>query len=531
MTNTKPDFIINGERRLNLTIIGAIEPYLNRIIAGNPTNSFALGIFLKLGLKISLEFVENKTFDSTMGEDNLSWLTSEGFNAFVLLDEKHNDTDEKFVNFNFGVSSASDVEKLLDLIKNNELIKSFLSFVYLHEVNHLISYHTTITFQNRMKSITRNHIGIEKFDLIDQNSLFKIFNVAEDYRINYSILEFFKEDKKLKNHIFYIKKIGLFNDEYADKKLSEEEILKLVLDDEDIKNQIENLENQNGAFSLTDGNGKTSTVFNDVPQADQNPKDDNPKDDNPKDNLGKLKPSSKLNEANADDIASALGNSLKQDLTKAVQERGTDSTHLQSLIEGTVDVDTRWFDKLKNGVFIQVDKITKNQSVSWSGYNKLFKKHFKSPRRTNLDNTVDIIISVDNSGSMQEEDLAKVASIFENKASVIDKMTVLYHDDTIAHIDTFNGKNTSGRASAIVKSAKTRFAGGGTSHREVFQWLEDNINKKEASQKIYISFSDNFSDIENIYHNYSVVKSMKKVWLNSSGKDVEKSVDGFKVKI
>ena len=164
--------------------------------------------------------------------------------------------------------------------------------------------------------------------------------------------------------------------------------------------------------------------------------------------------------------------------------------------------------------------------ATWSNLDNKLRHIYKSPRRANIERTVDLIVSIDQSGSVSYESLGKLLYLFEEKASSINSIDLLFHDREVVHVDSFSGIFESKK---IVAAAQKRHCGGGTSHDDVFRWLDNNCSNREISRKIYISFSDNYSDIEEVYDGYRNIKRISKIWLNSEGREVDDSIPGLKV--
>lgn len=104
---------------------------------------------------------------------------------------------------------------------------------------------------------------------------------------------------------------------------------------------------------------------------------------------------------------------------------------------------------------------------------------------------IDIVIGVDTSGSIGEEELTKflsemvaIARIYRDRVS----MRVLFHDTEVqADYEIKNGNI------AKILAMKIK-GGGGTSHKYLF----DKVKKEIRNCKCLISFTDGFSDIEDI---------------------------------
>ena len=58
------------------------------------------------------------------------------------------------------------------------------------------------------------------------------------------------------------------------------------------------------------------------------------------------------------------------------------------------------------------------------------------------------------------------------------------------------------------KMLYNRYSFGGTSHKDVFEYLDKQIPQSEIANSIYISFSDNYSDIKKVYGNYRVIQKI-----------------------
>ena len=109
---------------------------------------------------------------------------------------------------------------------------------------------------------------------------------------------------------------------------------------------------------------------------------------------------------------------------------------------------------------------------------------------TTTKQSVDIIVTVDTSGSVWESDVNQFLSECIHIAKAFDgiNMVVLTHDVKVQDtIEVHNGN--------INKLLNMKVHGaGGTSHHEVFKWIEDN----KPNAKLIISLTDGFSDIETL---------------------------------
>ncbi len=117
------------------------------------------------------------------------------------------------------------------------------------------------------------------------------------------------------------------------------------------------------------------------------------------------------------------------------------------------------------------------------------------PGRIYYDKELAAIISIDQSGSMSNDDLEKINYVVTELAKKAVFVEIMLHDTRVAEQKKFIGKQFTG----IRDYVTNRVACGGTSHKEVFERI-DIIKKENPKTKlIYLSFSDNYSDIDQVY--------------------------------
>jgi hypothetical protein len=471
-----------------------ISPILNSITGLNSRDQFSVGLFLKLG--VDFDFIQRDSIEP-LGKPSNSREKSETLMSRLSAYVKQSDNSfqkSTAVNIKVSVGDADDLNQVVDLLLDPECL-GLLAFIYLHEVQHILRKHNTTVFHGMMTSVIKSHKGLDFYNNLEENKVFQLINIAEDYSINYSLVQMLDDvgntlSAEVKKSFLYSK--GLYESKYIG--LSEIEILKLILDDNEI---LKNLSNQ-----YIGVNGRLGKSIEDL-----------------EDLVGKSVKSS----SDSDKEIDALGESLQKIIDK---QAGKGSFKLGKVIEKSIVVDVRWFDKLQQGLFNFVNKKTKHSIASWSNLDYKMKKIYKSPIRRNIKKTVDLIVSIDQSGSISYESLGKLLFLFEKKSRHIDNITMVFHDTDVVHVETFKGNFN---YKDIIKAAKIRHAGGGTSHSCVFDWIDNNVSARDVSRKIYVSFSDNYSDIDSCYHNYKKIKKISKVWLNSEGVHVDKSIPGVKV--
>ncbi|MBT5490884.1 hypothetical protein HOK00_00845 [bacterium] len=473
--------------------------YLNQLSGLSPRNQFSLGLFLKLGILFDFKFKDSdfdkdsKNHDSSFSND-LQHI-SKRMKAFVKQDKEISKKSTS-VNIIFEYNSSSDLNKTLKLLETEHGV-IFLIFVYLHEVQHIIRHHNTTAFSNMMKATIEKELN----KTINKRKAHYLANIAEDFSINYSLINLFN-NSKFSIYKEAIIKNGLYDSKY-DNHNEIDILIDLLKNDTNIKLMTESPDFIKIKVKLKDGDEREITISSQA----ENEECDSSENSEEKTSL-------------SDEQIETLSDSIQ---ALFEQQKGNDNFKLNKNVGKSIAVDVSWFDKIKNNFNNLVMKKTKNYTVNWSNLNSKYRHIYKSPVKRNIDTFLNIILSIDNSGSMSIDSLKKILYIIEKKHKKINKITILTHDSTIGGILEEETKS-----SKILDFVSTRHCGGGTSHREIFKYLDDNF-QKEYKDTIYISFSDNFSDIEDMYPRFKTIQKIDKIWLNCNGRDV--SVPGTQVKI
>ena len=194
-------------------------------------------------------------------------------------------------------------------------------------------------------------------------------------------------------------------------------------------------------------------------------------------------------------IQTNLGESLTTHF--ASMSRGTGSAAIFEAAFTAKKVKTGWFKKLAAKFSRDVFYMTNNFRSQWSGLNVTYRHKFKAPKAHYEDNKLAVVLSVDHSGSVSTAGLQKLLYLFEKHSKKITQLIVLIHDTEVVKEfileDDFDISSNPNFKQALAH----RFAVGGTSHSAVMA----NISAKLAEgtidpdKTIYISFSDNYSDI------------------------------------
>ncbi len=160
-------------------------------------------------------------------------------------------------------------------------------------------------------------------------------------------------------------------------------------------------------------------------------------------------------------------------------------------------VKTGWFKKLAAKFGREVYYKTSTFTSQWSSLNVTYRKQFKAPKTKYEDNKLSVVLSVDHSGSVSTDGLQKLLYLFEKHSAKITQLFVLIHDTQVVKQFAINSDYDIKSNPYFVEALAHRFAVGGTSHYDVFSKINDMLEAKtiDPAKTIYISFSDNFSDI------------------------------------
>lgn len=120
------------------------------------------------------------------------------------------------------------------------------------------------------------------------------------------------------------------------------------------------------------------------------------------------------------------------------------------------------------------------------------------------------VISIDESGSMSNKDVAKAVGIIAEADEYYKSIFVIIHDYNISNEYYFEDEITNHDINDLLE----RKCCGGTSHKEVFERIAD-FQKKNIEDKvsIYIGITDMYSDIE---HHQEIIKNIPTVWISNS---------------
>lgn len=209
----------------------------------------------------------------------------------------------------------------------------------------------------------------------------------------------------------------------------------------------------------------------------------------------------------------AVSNQLHHSISTST--KGTSIGEVFQMVFDAIKVDVLWFDKLKKTLNTQVFNKTQNGYASWENLSATYRHIYKAPIQKSEDKKVKFIISIDTSGSMHTEDIQKIFGIMKDKSKQIGEIHVLHHtSDVVAQFHVKHAEDI--QLDRMFKTAfGCRHASGGTSHKAVFNAIKE-LSLEDPEQWIYISVSDNYSDIESTINIYPIMQRISSVWVKTS---------------
>ena len=181
----------------------------------------------------------------------------------------------------------------------------------------------------------------------------------------------------------------------------------------------------------------------------------------------------------------------------------------------SIKIDVNWLKNFKGSFEREVYYKTKESYSSWKGLSNVYRTKMKAPKRIDLEDKLDVIISIDQSGSMHTEDMQKLMGVIEAQAKNISSIRVIMHDTDTVVFD-LESANSITDDTNFKKALGTRMCNGGTSHKFVFSSITEYMKTKEPSKVIYLMLTDGYSDIERYAPKHPVLDKIKTFYVRPS---------------
>ena len=368
--------------------------------------------------------------------------------------------------------------------------QNMVSFVYLHEAMHIMMRHFDYYPNHSYYDTVRKYKPEFSDEEVDE-----LINHGFDYWINAYLIE--KSNQQSVIHRFKSDNnfSGLYDANLSPERLSQQEIIAKLASEAKIekKELLDANGNRWGTSTTITINGNSSTTIN----LDGDHSLDSAEFDD------------SAEQSNVQEIGEVLDNT-RRDLLDKTKGEGSSGAFSKLGVDYSVPAD--WFKLLKSSLFTLSSKYTSNSTQTWGKLKNKFRHISPMPGRIYYDKEMAVIVSIDQSGSMSDADLEKVNYVVTELAKKSVFVEILLHDTRVASRERFLGKKFAGIRDYITN----RVACGGTSHKEVFQIVNEIRRENTKRKLIYLSFSDNYSDIESVY-NPDVFQKIPAYWIMTSG--------------
>lgn len=376
----------------------------------------------------------------------------------------------------------------------DKTILNEVAFTYLHEAMHLLMRHYDwymgLTYEKVITGINPD---------LNHNDTHELLNHGYDYwinsfLINKSVSGSFPKKMGSRKHIpilydYQLSAVGSGHPTQAiAASKTQQEIIEILAKDA----KKTTTEMPFGKIVTLEMNGrKSTTIIINVPAPGSN---------------GEGEGSGKAMDKAAQSLEEAMGSAREQLLDKT---KGTGSQEFLENLGVSYEVPTDWFKHLESSMMSIVRHHTSKSEPTWAKLKTKFRRIGPFPGRTFYEKSFAVIISIDQSGSMSNDDLRRINNVAEKLADRAKFMEILLHDTEIGASQRFVKKNPK-----IGEFITNRVSCGGTSHSRVFERVHELKLEFPKTKFIYMSFSDNWSDIEQVWDQQTFDK-VESYWITT----------------
>lgn len=196
----------------------------------------------------------------------------------------------------------------------------------------------------------------------------------------------------------------------------------------------------------------------------------------------------------------------KENLSKGIPGIGSTTSDRMSIFDKLFRVKYPWDEILKNAI---TTRSVLSEDRSFSKYDK-YRNHlgigiFAGQVEKQVPDV--LVAAIDSSGSMSDTDLKKIISILCDSYGKYSEIIIYVHDMLV--VDTIVIEEASTQESIFTRLSQIK-GGGGTSHRDAFQKIQDLSEEKILSTIIF--FTDFYSDVSNVFEKYNFLKFNNTIW-------------------
>jgi len=408
--------------------------------------------------------------------------------GYITRDTENGNPDRLIVFLIFTKDINTTWGTFFNNLLSDQFYQNMLLFAYMHEALHILLRHYDF-YLNAAYTRIINSIKPE----LAQSTKDEILNHAFDYWINAYLIEEARHGSVINS--FSEKDsgfMGLYDANLSPIVKTQQEIVEVLT--KNMTSQTQDILNTSGEkigeITETTINGNTSTSIRiNGSQSDitQEPK---PSDA----------------EQEIDDVLKSTKDNMLQ------KTKGSASQKALTKLGVDYSVPTDWFKLLKQSVFNIVRHHTSQYDQTWGKLKNKFRHVAMMPGKIYYEKEFAAVISIDQSGSMSDQDLEKINYVVSELAKQATFVEILLHDTSIVESKTFRKKEPL----KIRDFITNRVACGGTSHRPVFERIETMQAQNKKLKLIYLSFSDNYSDIEKNY-SFDVFRNISTYWIFTDG--------------
>ena len=455
------------------SILTDIAVNSNQLMGQSKTNFLSTGLFLQLPIEIE-----------AIQSDHMERQKHLQLDQLVDLFSSNLSTDRTKVIFTFLYADEKHLKHILRVIKYNLLI---FTFHYIKQIQHVVRKHGTQVQEATMFKLVKT-----------KENPFYLIDLANNYAVNYSVKELIDTTPSLK---VQWKGFDAMIPTYDPTITTEAQILHSLADKAstctvaEVTGNLVKVETTDLTYITEEKLPATSRSYGTSQSADT-----------------------------VDLATAALADRLTSSISSST--KGTAVGEVFKQLFDAVEVNVKWFEDFKRSFNNIVHYKTDTSHSSWASLSNTYRHIYTAPTEINEDPKVKLIISIDSSGSMHTEDLQKLLYMIKDKSKNILECRVLIH--TSAVIQSFIIKHDYDlQLNPEFKTAfSVRHASGGTSHKDVFQHIQD-MEIVNPEEYVYMSLSDNYSDIETFVPKFPIMKKLSTYWLTpSDGRQLNTGIVG-----
>ncbi|HQF37271.1 MAG TPA: hypothetical protein PLL26_06580 [Candidatus Dojkabacteria bacterium] len=191
-----------------------------------------------------------------------------------------------------------------------------------------------------------------------------------------------------------------------------------------------------------------------------------------------------------------------------IKSKGDAPGYMVSYLDKILKVEVPWQTLVEKS--IKTNIIMKPDERTWRRLNKYFIPHkINIPGYSLIEDTEGtgtLIIGVDSSGSISDNNLKKFSHVIENSMKYFALTKLIVHDVSIHQRQEFNKDNINEFYNFITKIGY--HGRSGTSHKLLFDEIQtEHWEKDKDNLSMVICLTDMYSDIERVYKNYEWIKN------------------------